>query len=74
MIDRATTTVIVEQVRLAWQQTQRFGDKRGSPDRNGVQGLAGEQEIADQNPKDGGRGQIGSATRQVGQVPVEQTR
>src|SRR5271170_3763441 len=49
-----------------------FGNKRSGPGGHGIQRFPGQQEIADQDGEEGGGGQIRSAPRQVGQVPVKQ--
>ena len=51
-----------------------LGDERGGPGGEAVQGLPGQQEVAQQHAKHHGGGQVGLRARQPGPVPLEQAR
>ncbi len=75
VIQGATAAVIVEQSGLSRQKSEVFRDETGSPGGDAVQGLPGQQEIAEQDTQDRGGWQVplaaGSGGSQVRRRPPE---
>ena len=73
VIQGAAGPVVVAQGGLTGRKAQGRGDASRRPRGQGVQGLACQQQVGEQNPPDGGPGQGGRAAGQRRQVPLEQT-
>src|SRR5436190_18491652 len=74
VVKGTTTAVVVEPSDLFGKKSEVFRDESRSPAGDAIEGLAGEQEIAEQDTQDGGGWQVGPATGQTRHVTVEQAR
>jgi hypothetical protein len=74
VVKGTTTAVVVEPSDLFGKKAEVFRDESRSPGGDAIEGLAGEQEIAEQDTQDRGGGQVGAASWQRRQMTVEQAR
>ncbi len=72
MIQGTADAVVVEQSGLAGLQAQVFGDAAGRPGGDGIQGLACQEQVAEQDAEGHRGGQGRPASGQGRQVPREQ--
>jgi hypothetical protein len=72
VVQGTPTAVVVEPSALPGKEPEVLRDEARGPGGDAIEGLAGEQEIAEQDTQDRGGWQVGRAAGQARQVTVEQ--
>ena len=72
VVQGTPTAVVVEPSALFGKEAEVFRDEARGPGGDAVEGLTGQQEVAEQDTQDGGGRQLGLAAGQTRQVPIEQ--